>query len=147
MYRMFTALIMISIFGFAFADVEGVTPVGVWRVLGDKSGEAEALVRITEHDGIYEGRIISLFPRPGVSPDVRCDECTGPRKNLPVKGLVIMTGLRRVGAEYTGGEILDPESGDLYQCSLKVSVDNRKVFVRGFIGISLLGRTQTWLRE
>lgn len=147
MLRIFTALIVVSVFGSAFGDVEGMTPVGVWRVLGDKSGEAEALVRITEHDGAYEGRIITLFARPGVNPDARCEACPGPRKNLPVKGLVIMTGLRRVGTEYKDGEILDPDSGDLYRCNLKVSEDNRKVFVRGFIGVSLFGRTQTWLRE
>ena len=123
------------------------SPLGLWKVIGDQSGEPEALIQISEKNGLLEGRIITLYPRPGVDPEARCESCTGERKNKPIKGLTILSGLRARGDEFTDGEILDPDSGDIYRCSLKVSADNRKLFVRGYLGISLFGRTQTWLRE
>lgn len=123
------------------------TPVGLWRVIGDASGEAEALVKISEHNGRYEGRIVELLPRPGVDPAARCEHCPGERRNQPIQGLLILNGLQRHGDLFEGGEILDPDSGGVYRCSLTVSDDNRKLFVRGYLGISLLGRTQTWLRQ
>lgn len=125
----------------------GATPVGTWRVIGDKSGKAEALVSISEHDGIYEGRIVAVLPRPDVDPDGRCELCPGARRNQPLCGLAILTGLRRQGGRYGGGEILDPDTGEIYRCELDVSEDNRELHVRGFIGIPLFGRTQTWIRE
>lgn len=148
MIQRFLGLLALSYISVASPAAAGNgTPVGQWRVIGDQSGEAEALVRITERDGVFEGRIVSLFPRPGVDPNALCDLCPGERKNQPVRGLLILTGLRQRGEEYKDGEILDPDSGDIYRCSLKLSADNRKLFVRGYIGISLFGRTQTWVRE
>ncbi|MGE5472441.1 MAG: DUF2147 domain-containing protein [Bacteroidota bacterium] len=131
----------------ALATPESPSPVGVWRVISDQSGEVEALVRISERDGVYEGRITGIFPRPGVSSDARCERCSGTRKDQPVNGMLILSGLRRVGQEFKDGEILDPDTGELYRCKLNVSDDNRRLFVRGYIGLSLFGRTQTWLRE
>lgn len=131
----------------AFAAPESASPVGLWRIVGDKSGEAEALVQISERNGIYEGRIVTVFARPGVDPEARCELCPGARKGQAIKGLLILNGLRQNGSEYKDGEILDPDSGDIYRCSLKLSDDNRKLQVRGYLGISLFGRTQTWFRE
>lgn len=123
------------------------SPVGVWRIVGDKSGEAEALIEIREKNGVFEGRISKVFPRPGVDPKARCELCTDARKGQPIQGLTILTGLRADGKEYSGGEILDPDEGETYRAKMKLSEDGRKLHVRGFIGISLIGRTQTWLRE
>ena len=123
------------------------SPIGLWKVMGDRSGEAEALVRIMERDGRLEGRIVTVFPRPDVDPEATCEACPGARRNQPLKGLLILSGLKRDGKGYSGGEILDPDSGDLYRCSLEVSADNRQLFVRGYLGVSFFGRTQTWVRE
>jgi len=123
------------------------TPIGVWQVIGDDSGQPEALVRISERNGTYEGRLIEVLPRPGVDPAARCELCPGERRHQPLKGLLVLTGLQRRGNLFEGGEILDPDSGDIYRCSLSVSDDNRKLFIRGYLGISLFGRTQTWLRQ
>lgn len=143
-YRFVSFLFYVSV---AIAADSMPNPIGTWRVIGDTSGEAEALIMITERDGLYEGKIIAVFPRPGVDPEARCELCPGARRNQPVRGLTILTGLRRDGNEYTGGEILDPDSGEIYRCKMTLSADNRKLHVRGFIGIALLGRTQTWERE
>jgi uncharacterized protein (DUF2147 family) len=123
------------------------TPVGIWRVIGDVSGEAEALVAISERDDVFEGRIVKVFSRPGVDPDAVCELCPGARRNQPVRGLTILSGLRRNGDDYTGGDILDPDTGEIYRCKLTLSADNRRLMVRGFVGISLFGRTQTWIGE
>jgi uncharacterized protein (DUF2147 family) len=131
----------------ATAGASAPTPAGTWRVIGDTSGEAEALVAISERNGQFEGRIVKLLARPGVDPDALCEACTGAQRNQPVRGLTILSGLRRDGDEYSGGEILDPDSGEIYRCKMTLSADNRTLMVRGFIGISLFGRTQTWLRE
>jgi uncharacterized protein (DUF2147 family) len=140
----------LSLLSCAFATVaDDIKPslLGTWRVIGDSTSEAEALVRISERDGLYEGKIVTVFPRPGVAPDAICELCPAPLKNQPIQGLTILTGLRHDGDKYTGGEILDPDSGETYRCQITISPDNRKLHVRGFIGISLFGRTQTWLRE
>lgn len=148
MSRFCLFLILLSVCAGALpAAPESPGPVGLWRVIGDKSGEPEALVRITEHDGIYEGRITTIFQRPDVNLDARCELCSGARKDQPVKGLIILSGLKRVGHEFKDGEILDPDTGEVYRCKLNVSDDNRRLFVRGYIGLSLFGRTQTWQRE
>jgi len=60
--------------------------------------------------------------------------------------MTILWNLRRQGDTWEGGEILDPENGSVYRCKLHPVSDGSKLEVRGFIGISLLGRTQTWMR-
>lgn len=132
--------------GVTFA-ASATSPVGTWRIVGDKSGEAEALVEISEKNGVFEGKIVKIFPRPGTDPAARCELCSDARKNQPIKGMTILTGLRQEGDEFKGGEILDPDEGETYRCKMKLSADQRKLHVRGFIGISLIGRTQTWIRE
>ncbi|NNM82440.1 MAG: DUF2147 domain-containing protein [Burkholderiales bacterium] len=138
-------LLLLSWAGIAFASPQ--TPDGLWRVIGDKSGVAEALVRIDNRDGIYVGKIVKVFPRPGIDPSVICDRCPGTRRNQPVEGLTILTGMHWNGKEYAGGEILDPDSGELYRCSMKLAEDGRKLHLRGYLLAPLFGRTETWFRE
>lgn len=123
------------------------TPVGLWRAYGDDGKEPEALIEIVHRNGVYEGRIAKLFPRPGIPTDSRCELCPGNRKGLPIQGLTILTGMRKEGAGFGGGEILDPESGEVYRAIMTLSPDNRRLSVRGYVGISLFGRSQTWVRE
>ena len=138
-------LCLVLLFWAGVVRAEG--PEGLWRVIGDKSGVAEALVRISAHGGAYEGRIVKLFPRPGVDPAALCDLCPGARRNKPVEGLTILTGMRWNGRDYSGGEILDPDSGEVYRCSMQLSSDGRKLSLRGYVLMPLLGRTETWIRE
>jgi uncharacterized protein (DUF2147 family) len=123
------------------------TPVGVWKTLSDKNGEVESLVRIVEVNGEVQGRVERIFSPPAPSANPLCEECKGELKNKPIVGMIIMKGLRRSGAEYTGGEILDPDEGETYQCTIRVIDGGAKLEVRGYIGISLFGRTQTWVRQ
>ena len=68
-------------------------------------------------------------------------------RSRPLRGLVIMTGFRYEGdGEWTGGRIYDPNSGNTYKGTIRV-VDSITLKLRGYVGISLLGRTDTWTRR
>jgi uncharacterized protein (DUF2147 family) len=121
------------------------SPVGLWRTYDDKDGQAASLVLIEDKGGMLEGRVIRILPRPGHPVDALCEKCEGARKNQPVTGMTILWGMRRDGDEYDGGEILDPDNGNTYRCRMRVLAD--KLEVRGYLGISLFGRSQTWARE
>jgi uncharacterized protein (DUF2147 family) len=127
----------------AWAD--NASPVGLWRNVDDVSGKPRALVRITESNGTLQGRIEKVFLAPNESPN--CEKCQGALKDAPVIGLVILSGLKKDGAEYTGGQILDPDNGKVYSSNIYLTNDGKKLNVRGYIGVSLLGRTQVWERQ
>jgi uncharacterized protein (DUF2147 family) len=138
-------LVLSLIAGYAYADTG--SPVGLWRSVDDKTGRERALIRIVENNGVYEGRIEKIFGQPGDDPQHLCRKCEGARKDQPIVGMNIMWGLRKDGDQYSGGEILDAKEGKTYRCKIKVIESGRKLEVRGFIGVSLFGRSQTWIRE
>ena len=119
---------------------------GEFVAIDEASGKPKALVRISEQDGAFTGRIERLLD---ADPkwDGRCDRCRDERKDQPVLGMVILTDLRKDGDQYTGGKILDPQNGNVYRCNVRVVDGGKKLEVRGFIGVSLFGRTQVWQRE
>jgi uncharacterized protein (DUF2147 family) len=129
------------------AYCQAPSPVGLWKTLSDKQGEAESLIRIIEVNGELQGKVEKIFSPPAPSANPLCEECKGELKNKPIVGMTIMKGLRRVGDVYTGGEILDPDEGDTYKCSVRLIDNGAKLEVRGYIGISLFGRTQMWVRQ
>ncbi len=121
------------------------SPVGVWKTFDDKTGEPKAIVRIYAQDGKLFGRIEQSF-KPGAEHRV-CEPCTDDRKNEPILGLVIIRNMKPDGNEYDGGDILDPESGSVYRCKMHLEREGSRLSVRGYIGFSLLGRSQTWERQ
>ena len=132
----------------AGAALAQATPVGVWKTIDDKTKQERSLVRIVEVNGVYEGRIEKILNRqPDDDPDNLCRACTGERKDKAILGMTILWGLKKDGESFDGGEILDPKNGKTYRCKMKVSSDGRTLDVRGYIGVSLIGRTQTWIRE
>jgi len=123
------------------------TPVGLWRTIDDQTGKPRGLVRIMETNGEYRGRVEKTFPKPGEDLNPKCEKCDGAMQNQPVIGMTILWGLMKQGDEYQGGKILDPENGKIYRARIKLEDGGKKLDVRGFIGFSLFGRSQTWLRE
>ena len=111
--------------------------------IDDETRQPKALVQITENGNEYQGRIIKLF----ANPDVKCSKCEGDRKDKPVDGMTILWGLKKTGETYEGGKILDPKNGKIYDSKAKLVDGGQKLEVRGFMGVSLLGRTQTWDRQ
>lgn len=124
-----------------------LSPAGVWQTIDDNSGQPKGLVRIKEANGRFEGTVEKIYPKPGEDPAPKCEKCAGARHNQPVLGMMILWGLTKQGDEYEGGEILDPENGKIYRARMKLIDGGKKLEVRGFIGIALLGRSQIWSRE
>jgi uncharacterized protein (DUF2147 family) len=119
----------------SFAQIEGK-----WKTIDDETGKAKSIVEITKNSkGQYVGKIVQLLAKPENN---TCVKCTDDRKNKPLIGLEIIRGLKKEGKEFSGGTITDPKTGKTYKCNIKREGD--KLNVRGYIGFSLIGRTQTW---
>lgn len=121
------------------------SPAGLWQTFDDDTHAPKALVRIEDHAGIISGRIVKLFLAPGDDPNPHCADCRGERRDQPVLGMGILWNFRRDGDHWDGGEVLDPESGDIYRATLRLR-DDATLVVHGYIGIPLLGRSQVWTR-
>ena len=128
----------------ALARAEPPSPVGLWRTFDDKTGRERGLVRIWEQDGSLYGSIVSTVDPAEAKRS--CDKCRDDRRGRPIIGLNIIRGLKQDGDRWAGGEILDPENGQTYRCSLRLEDDGRKLTVRGYLGLSLFGRSQVWRR-
>ena len=139
-------ILVAAIFLLAQFSLAEDSPVGLWKTIDDKTNKPRSIVRIVEENGEYKG-IVDKGLVEGESPDKVCEKCDPPRKNQKILGMTFMWGLKKDGNEYKGGEILDPDNGKIYKCKMKLVDGGKKLDVRGFIGISLIGRTQTWLRE
>jgi len=116
------------------------SPVGVWRTIDDDDGEPKSHIEIYEQGGKLHGRILELLPEGRV-----CTPCAGEYEGRDLRGVVVLRDMEPNGAEWTGGTITDPANGRTYRA--KMSLDGpTRLRVRGFIGFSLLGRTQVWER-
>ena len=122
------------------------TAAGLWEKV-DASGRSEAWFRISECGGVYEGQIVKIFPKPGEdSSQWHCTKCEGEQKDAPVVGITFIRGMQRTGLAYEKGTILDPRDGSIYSGRMELSPDGNQLTVRGYIGISLLGKSETWRR-
>ena len=118
--------------------------VGDWKTIDDETGKTKSIVRITKTaDDEFEGQVIEIL-HSDRGPNPKCDKCPGEFKGKPVKGLVILWGLKEDKEnQYKGGEILDPTKGKIYKAKVEL-LENGKLKVRGFIGFALIGRSQFW---
>jgi uncharacterized protein (DUF2147 family) len=128
----------------SFAGVEQHSPIGYWKTIDDVSGEPKSIIKITYSEaGILSGSVVKLFK----DPHKVCDACEGDERNKPIVGMVIMKQLvpsKEHSSEWVNGQILDPKNGKIYNCHIKLSEDGQKLKVRGYIGLPLFGRSQTW---
>ena len=118
--------------------------LGKWKTIDDKTGEAKSIIEIFEEDEKIYGKVVEILVEG--RQDATCRNCAGEDEDKPIQGLVIIKGLEKDGDEYNSGKILDPESGKLYKCYIELEEEN-KLKVRGYVGFSLLGRTQYWYRS
>jgi uncharacterized protein (DUF2147 family) len=123
------------------------TPVGTWTQVDDATGKPKSIIEITQQpDGTLQGVVKQvLFSDQGTHPI--CDKCEGERHNKPVDGMVIMWDVKKDDDVWDGGQILDPNNGKTYKVKLSLTDNGQKLDVRGYIGMPMLGRTQTWLRK
>ena len=141
-------LIIIAALGAAGFPLQAAEPsaVGLWEQVDENTGKAESWFKITERNGVYEGAIVKIFFKPGEDENWICNKCEGAERNAPVLGLMLIKGMRRNGQAYENGTIMDPRDGSVYRALMKLSPDGQKLEVRGYLGISLFGRSQMWNR-
>ena len=143
--RLIVASVVLVLTMGRFAAAEP-TAVGLWEQVDEHSGKAESWFRITEHNGVYNGAIAKIFFKPGEDQNPVCDKCEGADRGKPVMGLTLIKGMRRTGNHYEGGTITDPRDGSVYRALMELSPDGQKLEMRGYLGISLFGRSQIWNR-
>ena len=120
------------------------SPVGKWKTIDDETKKEKSIVEVYEVNGKIYGKIVQLLQEKDGGASKLCTKCPGSDKNKPMLGLVFLKDLKADGGEYTGGTIMDPNNGKVYKCKLEVVEGGGKMKVRGFLGVSLLGRTQIW---
>jgi uncharacterized protein (DUF2147 family) len=119
------------------------SPAGTWTTIDDKTGQKRAVVNLTVSGGTLNGTIVKVYPQAGDTGI--CDKCPGAFKGKPIAGIGFVWGLKDEGnGVWSGGSILDPKSGKVYKA--KMTLSGNKLYVRGYVGVSVLGRTQTWVR-
>ncbi len=121
----------------------GQSIVGQWETFDDQTNEKKAIIEIYKTNDSYFAKIVESY---GSEKNAVCDNCKGVKKGQPIIGLVIIEDLKKDDSEFNGGTILDPENGKTYKCYLEL-VNDKKLKVRGYLGVSLFGRTQYWIRK
>ena len=129
-----------------------VTPEGYWKSIDDRTGEQLSIVEIRKGaDGRYHGKIAYRYryPVPGGAALINCTKCPPPYTNQPILGLEIFSGFKEDPDKrnaYVDGKVLEPKSGKIYKGKATVTADGKRMRLRGYVGVSALGRTQVWIR-
>lgn len=134
------ALLVLLLAGFSALGQN--TIVGKWTTIDDNTNKEKSVVEIFERNGKYFGKVIKIYPSPDKDPDPVCNECPEDdgRYKKKIIGMEILKDMQKEGAEYSEGNILDPESGKIYRC--KIWIEQKQLKVRGYWGPFY--RTQTW---
>lgn len=141
---MFRSLLLVALF-LSTSLMFGQSVIGTWKTIDDETGKAKSHVKVyIGSDGKLHGKVVKILDES--KKDKTCTKCKGSKKDEKILGMEILWGLEKDGKKkYDGGTILDPNKGEEYSCKIQL-VSNDKLKVRGFLGVSMIGRTQYWYR-
>ncbi|OAL80853.1 signal peptidase [Acinetobacter sp. SFB] len=144
-FRLLAALLLSTSSSAVFAEDLS----GVWKNIDDKTGSSKAILEIRqENNGTYTAKIVKITPRPGYTAKETCVNCPAPYTNKPILGMDVLKGLKpAAGSNFTDGKIIDPLSGNIYSMKAKLSPNGKRLTLRGYVGVSALGRSQTWIKN
>ena len=134
-------LLLLALFSFTAIHAQDV--VGKWKTIDDETGKPKSIIEIYKDGDKYYGKIVQLLTEE--NKDGVCRTCKTKYKDKNIIGLIILKDLKKDGDEYNGGKIMDPKNAKTYSAYIKL-VEPDKLKVRGYMGFSLLGRTQYWYR-
>lgn len=126
------------------------SPVGYWQSLDDVTGQPKAVIRIQKlPNQTLIGHVFKIYPGPGNDQNALCTACDGKKHNQRILGMQIIEDLKQSKEnmnEWSNGRILDPSNGKIYNCKIQLMGNSKKLQVRGYLGLPLFGRSQTWIR-
>ena len=123
---------------------------GYWKSIEERTGEQLSIVEIRKgNDGRYHGKIVYRYPNSHGIALTNCTKCPAPNTNKPILGLEILSGFREdpnKANAYIDGRVLEPTSGRIYKGKAVVTGEGKRLRMRGYMGVSALGRTVVWIR-
>ena len=151
---MLNRMLIKAIVGFSIACASLTTFAasieGYWKSIDDRTGEQLSIVEIRKGaDGTFRGKILYRYPVPGGVALTHCTKCPPPYTNQPIVGLEFFSGFKQDEKNpnlYVDGRVLEPKSGKIYKGKANLSADGKRLRLRGYMGVSALGRTVVWLR-
>ncbi|MCT4698159.1 DUF2147 domain-containing protein [Tenacibaculum haliotis] len=126
------------------SSISSQTIFGKWENRDEETNKVDSVIEVYKKNGKAFAKIIEITDKDRQK--VLCDKCGGKRKNAPILGMNILTGLSKNDNEWSGGKILDPKNGKEYKCYIKLD-SNNKLKIRGYIGFAAFGRTTYWHRK